>query len=193
MNFITPAVAAADAVTEPHLWPRILARYRDPSLVRSIVEIAITAFPLIALWAAMWASLQVSYWLSLAFVIPAAGFLVRLFMIQHDCSHDAFFRTRASNAWVGRVISVFTLTPHDHWRHTHALHHATSGNLDRRGIGDVLTHDGRRIFASCRGIDGSDIRPIGPLRSCLSSVRRGCSCSASACPSAGCARAGDPG
>jgi omega-6 fatty acid desaturase (delta-12 desaturase) len=120
-------------------WPRVLARYRDPDTARSIVEIALTVFPLLALWAGMWAVLQVSPWLCLPLAIPAAGFLVRLFMIQHDCSHGSFFRRRAANDWVGRVIGVVTLTPHDLWRRTHAIHHAGMGNLDERGIGDVTT------------------------------------------------------
>ena len=126
--------------TDSRQWPKALAGYRAPSDGRSIVEIAITAFPLIALWASMWVSLHlVGYWLSLLLAIPAAGFLVRLFMIQHDCSHGAFFGRRSANDWVGRVIGVFTLTPHDFWRHTHAMHHAGSGNLDHRGMGDVTT------------------------------------------------------
>ena len=124
-----------------------LAGYRDPSLRRSLTEIAITALPLIGLWAAMWALLHVSYWLSLMLAIPAAGFLVRLFMIQHDCSHGAFFRHRAINDWVGRVIGVATLTPYDYWKRTHAAHHASSGNLDRRGMGDVSTVTVREYLA----------------------------------------------
>jgi len=72
-------------------------------------------------------------------LLPAAGFLVRLFMIQHDCGHGSFFPSRRANDWVGRVIGVATLTPYDHWRASHAFHHASSGNLDRRGIGDVHT------------------------------------------------------
>src|SRR5262245_38060174 len=87
----------------------------------------------------MWAVLDVGYWLSLLLAVPAAGFLVRLFMIQHDCGHGAFFRHRVANDWIGRVIGVLTLTPYDFWRRTHAIHHATSGNLERRGIGDVET------------------------------------------------------
>ena len=88
----------------------------------------------------MWASLHyVGFWLTLLLAVPAAGFLVRLFMIQHDCGHDAFFRRRVANDWVGRVIGVLTLTPYDYWRRRHATHHATSGNLDGRGIGDVAT------------------------------------------------------
>jgi omega-6 fatty acid desaturase (delta-12 desaturase) len=71
--------------------------------------------------------------------VPAAGFLVRLFMIQHDCGHGAFFRQRLANDWTGRIIGVLTLTPYDHWRRSHTVHHASSGNLDHRGIGHVTT------------------------------------------------------
>jgi acyl-lipid omega-6 desaturase (Delta-12 desaturase) len=102
----------------------------------------ITVVPLVLLWLLMWRSLAVGavgYGLCLLLAIPAAGFLVRLFMIQHDCGHGAFFRDRASNDWVGRVIGVITLTPYAFWRQTHAIHHAGSGNLDRRGWGDVDT------------------------------------------------------
>jgi omega-6 fatty acid desaturase (delta-12 desaturase) len=124
---------------EAQTWTTILARYRQPSTGRSIVEIGITFAPLAALWALAWATLNVGYWLSLPIAVLAAGFLVRLFMIQHDCSHGAFFRHRLANDWVGRVIGVLTMTPYGHWRRTHAMHHATSGNLDRRGLGDVDT------------------------------------------------------
>jgi omega-6 fatty acid desaturase (delta-12 desaturase) len=118
---------------------RVLVSYREPSLARSIIELAITGGPLVLLWFLMWASLDLGYWLSLLLAVPAAGFLVRLFMIQHDCGHGAFFHRRGTNDWVGRVIGVLTLTPYDFWRRTHAAHHSTSGNLDRRGIGDIDT------------------------------------------------------
>jgi len=114
---------------------QILVRYRMPSLARSIIELAITAGPLVLLWVLMWAALDVGYWLGLLLAVPAAGFLVRLFMIQHDCGHGAFFHRRAANDWVGRVLGILTLTPYDYWRRKHAVHHATSGNLDRRGFG----------------------------------------------------------
>ena len=120
-------------------WARILARYREPSCARSMFELVMTALPLVLLWTLMWAALDIGYWLCLLLAVPAAGFLVRLFMIQHDCGHGSFFHHRLTNDWVGRVIGVLTLTPYDFWRRTHALHHASSGNLDRRGIGDVGT------------------------------------------------------
>jgi acyl-lipid omega-6 desaturase (Delta-12 desaturase) len=118
---------------------QLFARYREPNHFRSIIEILITIIPLILLWVLMWLALDIGYGLYLLLAIPAAGFLVRLFMIQHDCGHGAFFRRRLANDWVGRVISVLTLTPYDFWRRAHAVHHASSGNLDRRGIGDVDT------------------------------------------------------
>lgn len=128
-------VAAADV----HVLARGLARYRSPSHVRSVVEVLITVVPFVGLWLLMWLSLQIGYGLYLLFAVPTAGFLVRLFMIQHDCGHGSLFRHRSMNDWLGRIIGVFTLTPYDFWRRTHAAHHASSGNLDRRGIGDVDT------------------------------------------------------
>jgi acyl-lipid omega-6 desaturase (Delta-12 desaturase) len=125
---------------DAHHLTKALLDYRDPDVARSITEIAVTTIPLVLLWAAMWASLTyVGFWLALLLAVPAAGFLVRLFMIQHDCGHDAFFRRRVANDWVGRALGVLTLTPYDYWRRRHATHHATSGNLDGRGIGDVAT------------------------------------------------------
>jgi len=120
-------------------WLKILARYRDPDPLRSLYELAITALPFFALWAIMLLCLDYGYWVSLLLAVPAAGFLVRLFMIQHDCGHGSFFRKPRANHLVGRAIGVLTLTPYDYWRRTHAIHHATSGNLDRRGTGDVTT------------------------------------------------------
>ncbi|MBN9018041.1 MAG: fatty acid desaturase [Rhizobiales bacterium] len=116
-----------------------LARYREPALWRSLFELSITAVPLVLLWALMWASLSVGYWLSLLLAVPAAAFLMRLFMLQHDCGHGALFAHRAANDWVGRIIGVVTLTPYGFWRRTHAIHHAAVGNLDKRGIGDIET------------------------------------------------------
>jgi acyl-lipid omega-6 desaturase (Delta-12 desaturase) len=118
---------------------RALSRYRTPNPARSILEMVITIVPLALLWLLMWRSLEIGSGICLLLAFPAAGFLVRLFMIQHDCGHGAFFRQRLLNDWIGRVIGVLTLTPYDFWRQTHALHHAGSGNLGRRGWGDVDT------------------------------------------------------
>jgi acyl-lipid omega-6 desaturase (Delta-12 desaturase) len=134
-------------VSDARGWPQILARDRTPSSARSIIELIITAGPLVLLWSVMWATLDIGYWLCLLLAVPAAGFLVRLFMIQHDCGHGALFHRRCTKDWIGRVIGVLTLTPYDHWRRKHALHHSTSGNLDRRGMGDVDTLTMREYLA----------------------------------------------
>lgn len=129
----TAAVAASD-------WISILSRYRDPNGARSVFEIVVTAAPFLALWLVMWALWDFGYgWVALLLVVPAAAFHVRLFMIQHDCGHGSFFKSRWANDWVGRVIGVVTLTPYDAWKRSHAIHHGTSGNLDKRGIGDLDT------------------------------------------------------
>jgi omega-6 fatty acid desaturase (delta-12 desaturase) len=130
------AAAAADA----RAWPQILARYREPSTGRGLWEIAVTVMPLVALWVLVWAAVHLGYWwLGLLLALPAAGFLVRLFLIQHDCGHGAFFRHKLANDWIGRIAGVVTLTPYGLWRRAHTLHHAGTGNLDRRGIGDIDT------------------------------------------------------
>jgi omega-6 fatty acid desaturase (delta-12 desaturase) len=142
--------AALDAAPDARALTKILTRYHEPHAGRSILEIAITIVPLAALWVLAWFSLSISYWLSLLIAIPAAGFLVRVFMIQHDCGHGSFFRNKTTNDWVGRVLGVFTLTPYGFWRHTHAVHHASSGNLERRGVGDIDTLTVREYQALSR-------------------------------------------
>ncbi len=143
--------AGAGRATDARAWTQILMRYREPSGARSLIELGITFAPLVALWVLMWASYYFGFWwLTLLLAVPAAGFLVRLFMIQHDCGHGAFFRHRLANDWIGRALGVLTLTPYDFWKRTHAIHHATSGNLERRGIGDVDTLTVREYLALSR-------------------------------------------
>ena len=138
-------VVQADLIQErptrvdPRAWVAILARYRDPDPARSLFELAVTLLPFLAIWALAWWALSVSTLLAAALAVGNAAFLVRLFLIQHDCSHGAFLPSRRIGDWIGRVIGVLTLTPYDVWRKTHSEHHSTSGNLDRRGIGDVVT------------------------------------------------------
>ncbi len=128
------------AAVDARCWTQILAKYRKPDQARSIAELAVTVVPLVILWTTAWFTFSLGYaWVSLLIAIPAAGFLVRLFMIQHDCGHGTFFAHRQANDWIGRLIGALTLTPYDFWRRAHAIHHATAGNLDRRGIGDVDT------------------------------------------------------
>jgi acyl-lipid omega-6 desaturase (Delta-12 desaturase) len=117
-----------------------LAAYQRPSHRRSLLELAVTAAPLAGLWVFALLAAQAGWWaLALFLALGAAAFLVRLFMIQHDCGHAAFFREPSANEWTGRIIGVLAATPYDYWRRTHAIHHATSGNLDRRSLGGVDT------------------------------------------------------
>lgn len=125
-----------DDAASPRSWIRVARAYGVPDR-RSALQLISTIMPLAALWYLMQMSLDVGYWATLCLALPTAGLLVRLFMIQHDCGHHSFFRRRWLNDMIGRMIGVLTLTPYDNWRNAHAFHHASSGNLDRRGIGDV--------------------------------------------------------
>jgi omega-6 fatty acid desaturase (delta-12 desaturase) len=125
--------------TDTSTWKEIVARYQKPSLWRGIWQIANTLVPYVLLWFLMYVSLAVSYWLIVPLAILAAAFLVRVFIIFHDCGHGSFFRSRRANEVLGFITGVLTFTPYYHWRWEHALHHSTSGDLDRRGTGDVWT------------------------------------------------------
>ena len=121
-------------------WLKVLSHYRQPHAGRSIYELLVTAVPFALLWTLAYICISTGFWLGLVVVIPAAAaFLLRLFMIQHDCGHGSFFARRRLDDWTGRVLGVLTLTPYDHWRRAHAAHHASTGNLDERGIGDITT------------------------------------------------------
>ncbi len=123
----------------PSQWSRVLARYRTPDPARSLFELVVTLTPFVATWAVAWWMLSISTPLAFVLALGNAAFLVRLFMIQHDCGHGSLFRNRRLCDWLGRAIGVLTLTPYDVWRQNHSVHHATSGNLDRRGVGDLPT------------------------------------------------------
>ncbi|WP_170520001.1 fatty acid desaturase [Ruegeria atlantica] len=118
---------------------RALAQYRVPDTKRSVFELTITVIPFFALWGAAWFALSLSIWFTVLLAILNAAFLVRIFIIMHDCGHGSFFRSRNVCNWTGRVLGVLALTPYDVWRQSHAIHHASTGNLDRRGMGDIPT------------------------------------------------------
>ena len=118
-------------------WNTLLAPYRHPVPWKSVFQLVNTVLLLGAFWFAMLWSLEVGYWLTLLLTPLAALMVVRLFMLQHDCGHGSFFRSRRANNVVGSVLGVFTLVPYAYWRRTHSLHHATSGNLEARGFGDI--------------------------------------------------------
>lgn len=116
-----------------------LSSYAKPTVGASLFQLANTAIPFGLMWYAMLKSLAVSYVLTLVLAVPTALFLVRLFIFQHDAGHGSFFNSKKANDWVGSLIGVLTLTPYSYWQRTHAIHHATSGNLDKRGFGDIDT------------------------------------------------------
>jgi len=120
-------------------WREIVARYQAPTISKSAWQLINSIVPYVALWVLMWWSLRYSYWLTLALAIPAAGFLMRTFIIFHDCGHGSFFKSHKLNDMWGIITGLLSFTPYYAWRHDHAIHHATAGNLDRRGIGDVKT------------------------------------------------------
>ncbi len=120
-------------------WVGVLSKYRDPNVPRSLFELSISLALFLALWAGAWWALSISYWLALAIAIANGLFLVRLFVIQHDCGHRSFFKSKRLGDWIGRGLGTLTLTPYDVWRHTHSVHHSSSGNLDKRGMGDITT------------------------------------------------------
>ncbi|QFS81769.1 Fatty acid desaturase [Roseivivax sp. THAF40] len=133
------AVLQREEIRSSKEWARVLAKYREPDAARSWFELAVTLGPFVILWALAWWAMSISYWLTLALSLANAGFLLRLFAIQHDCGHGAFFHSRTVSDWTGRVLGVLTLTPYDVWRRCHSIHHSAAGNLGRRGIGDIHT------------------------------------------------------
>lgn len=118
---------------------RDLSSFKTPMVSRSSRELASTLVPFVALFAAMLFAIEAGYYLALALVPITGLLLLRLFIIQHDCGHHAFLPGRKGNDWVGRAMGVLTLTPYDCWARSHAIHHASTGNLDARGYGDVDT------------------------------------------------------
>ena len=122
-------------------WYQDVLRYQQPDLGKAIWQTVNTFVPYIALWVLMVRTVQLraSYWVTLALAVVAAAFLVRIFIIFHDCGHSSFFASRRANTVLGYITGILTFTPYEDWRHSHGVHHGTVGDLDRRGTGDVYT------------------------------------------------------
>jgi omega-6 fatty acid desaturase (delta-12 desaturase) len=120
-------------------WIRILSKYREPSTSRSIYELLVTMIPLMVGWGAATWLLQHCVLAALAMSVLNGLLVVRLFIIQHDCGHRAYFSSQKLMDWTGRLLGAFTVTPYAIWRHCHNIHHAHTGDLDKRGLGDVHT------------------------------------------------------
>jgi acyl-lipid omega-6 desaturase (Delta-12 desaturase) len=138
----TSAIGAATGVgpgAERPFWREALAPYARPRLARSLLDLASSVLPYLALSVLMYLALDVSYLLALALAVPASGFLLRTYIVFHDCAHGSFLPSKRANAWLGVALGLVVYEAFLSWRHTHAVHHATAGDLDRRGVGDVLT------------------------------------------------------
>jgi omega-6 fatty acid desaturase (delta-12 desaturase) len=128
-----------DLKNEEPAWKQLVAKFQEPSRVRAIWQMVNTLGPYAAIWFLMYLSVAVSWWLVLPLAVLAGGFVVRIFIIFHDCGHGSFFKSRTANDTVGFITGLLTFTPYFHWRWEHSIHHATSGHLDKRGAGDIWT------------------------------------------------------
>lgn len=126
-------------VTSEDKWVKIIAPYRNGDSMRSWWQVINTFVPYLALWVLMVISLQYSYWITIPLIMVSAGFLVRLFIIFHDCGHGSFFSSKVLSETIGYIFGILTFTPYHRWHHSHLVHHRTVGNLDKRGMGDVWT------------------------------------------------------
>ncbi len=131
-------------------WKAIVAKYQKPAVWRSLWQVANTLVPYALLWYLMYRSLSISVWLTVPLALLAGGFLVRVFIIFHDCGHGSYFASRTANNILGYVTGILCCTPYHHWRWEHAIHHSTSGDLDRRGTGDVWTLTVQEYLESTR-------------------------------------------
>lgn len=129
----------ANAKMTPNLldWRASIGKYKNSELRQSVWQLVNSILPYLILWYLMYRSLAISYWLTLGLALLAGGFLVRIFIIFHDCGHGSFFRSKTANAIWGTITGILTFTPYHLWSHQHAIHHSASGDLDRRGVGDV--------------------------------------------------------
>jgi omega-6 fatty acid desaturase (delta-12 desaturase) len=127
------------STTEKPHWQELVKKYQSPDHWRSLWQIANSVIPYVAMWFLMYRSLSISYWLTLALAFPAAGLMMRVFIIFHDCGHGSFFKSPKHNHFVGTICGILTHTPYFQWTREHAIHHASAGDLARRGVGDVNT------------------------------------------------------
>ena len=134
-----PGLMTGECPSDTAAWRKIVIRYQQPSRWRGVWQIVNSLVPYAVLWYLIYLSLAVSWWIALPLAILAGGFLVRLFIIHHDCGHGSFFKSRKANDIWGFITGVLTFTPYHLWRWEHAIHHSAAGDLDRRGLGSVWT------------------------------------------------------
>lgn len=145
------AIAPAPVLTgSPHAWKKLVANYREPSLSKAWIQIINTIFAYAGVWVAMYFAVQYSWWLVVPLMLLGGGLLIRVFIIFHDCGHGSFFKSKTANDVTGFISGLLTFTPYLHWRWEHSVHHASSGDLDRRGIGDIWTMTVEEYLAAPR-------------------------------------------
>jgi omega-6 fatty acid desaturase (delta-12 desaturase) len=149
---ITPQPAAAEQSSQVTVaeWKAIVLQYQEPSVWRAGWQLVNTIGSYAILWVLMYFSLSISWWLTIPLAVLAGGLLIRIFIIFHDCGHGSFFKSRLLNDIVGFIAGLLTFTPYYHWRWEHSLHHASSGDLDRRGTGDIWTMTVQEYLESSR-------------------------------------------
>ena len=166
-------------------WQAVVAKYAFPDTWRSWWQLINSLISFLVLWYLAYRSMEVGYWLTLLLIIPTAGFMTRLFIIFHDCCHGSFFKGVKANERLGMLIGVLVLTPFYEWRHTHAIHHATAGDLDRprthrdgSGLGadDCLVtvhHEERRVGCAAGAAADAPLRVDLELQRCGGGRRLG--------------------
>jgi omega-6 fatty acid desaturase (delta-12 desaturase) len=120
-------------------WDKIVDAYKNPSIAKSVFQMVNTFAVFGVLAVLMYLAAENYYWVALLLALPAGSLVVKFFIMQHDCGHGSFFKSKKANDYVGRFLSAFTMTPYAQWAKEHNRHHATSGNLNHRGVGDVTT------------------------------------------------------
>ncbi len=138
MNIDT-TIDKADAYKDPKVWRKIVVKYQKPSRAKASWQLANTLLPLLGCWVAMYFLYDISFWLTIPFILLAGGLTVRAFIIFHDCGHQSFFKSRKANDFWGYVTGILTFTPYRFWHWEHGIHHSHAGDLDRRAEGDIWT------------------------------------------------------
>lgn len=147
---VAPPGRESPSTSERGEWKDIVRKYQNPTVLGSVWQLANTLVPYVALWVFMYHLLGVSWWLVVPLAVLAGAFLVRIFVIFHDCTHGSFFKSRRANEVVGFITGILTFTPYHHWKWEHSIHHASAGDLDRRGMGDVWTLTVREYLEASR-------------------------------------------
>jgi omega-6 fatty acid desaturase (delta-12 desaturase) len=150
LNMLTKSTPRNSSPVSPVDWRKLVSKYKRPSNQKAVIQVINTLGAYLVSWVMMYFALQISWWLVVPFLLLAGSLLVRVFIIFHDCCHGSFLESRRANHVLGFLCGILTFTPYNHWRWEHALHHASSGDLDRRGIGDIWTMTLAEYVGSCK-------------------------------------------